>query len=32
MTAAETDYVRELMQMPRTQAARLHKLLEGGAP
>jgi osmoprotectant transport system ATP-binding protein len=29
MTAAETDYVRELMQMPRTQAARLRKLMEG---
>ena len=28
MTAAETDYVRELMQMPRTQAARLRKLME----
>jgi osmoprotectant transport system ATP-binding protein len=32
MTAAETDYVRELMQMPRTQAVRLQKLMEGGAP
>jgi osmoprotectant transport system ATP-binding protein len=30
MTAAETEYVRELMQMPRTQAARLRKLTEGG--
>jgi len=29
MTAAETDYVRELMQMPRTQAARLRRLMEG---
>jgi osmoprotectant transport system ATP-binding protein len=32
MTAAETDYVRELMQMPRTQAARLKDLLENGTP
>jgi osmoprotectant transport system ATP-binding protein len=32
MAAAETDYVRELMQMPRTQAARLKSLLENGAP
>jgi osmoprotectant transport system ATP-binding protein len=32
MSAAETDYVRELMQMPRTQAARLNELLENGAP
>jgi len=31
MSAAETDYVRELMQMPRTHAARLHRLMEGGA-
>jgi len=31
MSAAETDYVRELMQMPRTQAERLHRLMEGGA-
>jgi osmoprotectant transport system ATP-binding protein len=29
MTAADTDYVRDLMQMPRTQAARLRKLMEG---
>src|SRR5690606_6926692 len=32
MTAADTDYVRELMQMPRTQATRLRKLMEGAAP
>ncbi len=32
MTAAETDYVRELMQMPRTQAARLRKLTESPGP
>lgn len=30
MTSAEHDYVRELMQTPRTQAARLRKLMEGG--
>ena len=29
MTAAKTDYVRQLMQMPRTQAARLRDLMEG---
>jgi len=28
MAAAETDYVRELMQMPRTQATRLQKLMD----
>ncbi len=32
MSAARTDYVRDLMQMPRTQAARLKGLMEGGAP
>ncbi len=32
MTAAKTGYVRELMQMPRTQAARLKDLMGGGAP
>ncbi|MEX2127890.1 MAG: ATP-binding cassette domain-containing protein [Xanthobacteraceae bacterium] len=30
MTAAKHDYVRELMQTPRTQAARLRKLMEDG--
>jgi osmoprotectant transport system ATP-binding protein len=30
MTAAEHEYVRELMETPRTQAARLRKLLEDG--
>jgi osmoprotectant transport system ATP-binding protein len=29
MTSADTEYVRELMQMPRTQAERLNKLMEG---
>jgi osmoprotectant transport system ATP-binding protein len=28
MSAAEHDYVRELMQTPRTQAERLRKLME----
>lgn len=32
MTAAKTDYVRELMQTPRTQATRLRKLMEDGPP
>ena len=30
MTAARHEYVRELMQMPRTRAARLRKLMEDG--
>jgi osmoprotectant transport system ATP-binding protein len=30
MTAAEHEYVRELMQTPRTQATRLRKLMEDG--
>jgi hypothetical protein len=29
MAAAEHAYVRELMQAPRTQADRLHKLMDG---
>ena len=31
MTAAKTDYVRELMQMPRTQAMRLLRLMDAAA-
>lgn len=30
MTDAKHEYVRELMQTPRTQAARLRRLMEGG--
>jgi len=30
MTAAEQEYVRELMRTPRTQAARLRRLMEDG--
>jgi osmoprotectant transport system ATP-binding protein len=30
MTAPKTDYVRELVQTPRTQASRLSKLMEDG--
>jgi len=30
LTAPTTDYVRELMQMPRTHAARLRELMEDG--